>query len=281
MYLVFLLHNRSLICKFSVEKVVAGYLNTNGPFFFSVVVVVFFLRLFQPVFSTLALFRFVLRLSPWQPWQLGTPAKVLPLFYPLGRFERIKANLMGTKLNTPHTFIPGLVWQKQARPFSQFELEVGELGFLIHFVCVSAALYHRGHAAAIFSPKVNTVRCPTFGCCWDSASTVILVPHVFSPSFSFKKILQLKTNGLFICTFAALWDINSCNRSSIVSRSKLPKYRTALFAEGFFFVTYSHESSSESHTGGVVRRAHAGLSSRNQNFYYIQKKTHRNNSRKR
>ena len=185
---------------------------------------------------------------------------------------------MGT--NTPHTFIPGLVWQKQARPFSQFELKVGELGFLIHFVCVSAALYHRGHAAAIFSPKVNTVRCPTFGCCWDSASTVILVPHVFSPSFSFKKILQLKTNGLFICTFAALWDINSCNRSSIVSRSKLPKYRTALFA-GFFFVTYSHESSSESHTGGVVRRAHAGLSSRNQNFYYIQKKTHRNNSRKR
>ena len=49
---------------------------------------------------------------------------------------------MGT--NTPHTCIPGLVWQKQARPFSQFELKVGELGFPIHFVCVSAALYHRG-----------------------------------------------------------------------------------------------------------------------------------------
>ena len=62
---------------------------------------------------------------------------------------------MGT--NTPHTCIPRLVWQKQARRFSQFELKVGELGFPIHFVCVSAALYHRGHAAAIFSPKVNTV----------------------------------------------------------------------------------------------------------------------------
>ena len=49
---------------------------------------------------------------------------------------------MGT--NTPHTCIPGLVWQKQARRFSQFELKVGELGFPIHFVCVSAALYHRG-----------------------------------------------------------------------------------------------------------------------------------------
>ena len=55
---------------------------------------------------------------------------------------------MGT--NTPYTCIPGLVWQKQARRFSQFELKVGELGFPIHIVCVSAALYHRGHAAAIF-----------------------------------------------------------------------------------------------------------------------------------
>ena len=85
-------------------------------------------------------------------------------------------------------------------------------------------------------------------------------PACFSPS-SFKKILQLKMVGFFICTFAALRDINSCNRSSVVSGSKLPTYRTALFTEGFFFVTYSHESSSESHTGGVVRRAHAGLSS--------------------
>ena len=49
---------------------------------------------------------------------------------------------MGT--NTPHTCIPGLVWQKKARRFSQLELKVGELGFPIHFVCVSAALYHRG-----------------------------------------------------------------------------------------------------------------------------------------
>ena len=50
--------------------------------------------------------------------------------------------LMGTY--TPHTCIPGLVWQKQARPFSQFELKVSELGSPIHFVCVSVALYHRG-----------------------------------------------------------------------------------------------------------------------------------------
>ena len=49
---------------------------------------------------------------------------------------------MGT--NTPHTCIPGLVWQKQACRFSQFEVKVGELRFPIHFVCVSAALYHRG-----------------------------------------------------------------------------------------------------------------------------------------
>ena len=49
---------------------------------------------------------------------------------------------MGT--NTPHTCIPGLVWEKQARRCSQFELKVGKLGFPIHFVCVSAALYHRG-----------------------------------------------------------------------------------------------------------------------------------------
>ena len=49
---------------------------------------------------------------------------------------------MGT--NTPHTCIPGLIWQKQARRFSQFELKVGKLRFHIHFVCVSAALYHRG-----------------------------------------------------------------------------------------------------------------------------------------
>ena len=49
---------------------------------------------------------------------------------------------MGT--NTPHTCIDGLTWQKKARRFSQFELKVGKLRFPIHFVCVSAALYHRG-----------------------------------------------------------------------------------------------------------------------------------------
>ena len=41
MYLIFLLHDRSQICKFSVEKVVAGYLNTNMTLF-GVVVLVFF-----------------------------------------------------------------------------------------------------------------------------------------------------------------------------------------------------------------------------------------------
>ena len=56
---------------------------------------------------------------------------------------------MGT--NTPHTCIPGLVWQKQARRLSQFELKVGELRFPIHFVCVSAALYHRGVRGRHFS----------------------------------------------------------------------------------------------------------------------------------
>ena len=60
----------------------------------------------------------------------------------VGRFEHIKTVLMGTI--TPHTCIPGLVWQKRARRFSQFEFKVGELRFPIHFVCVSAALYHRG-----------------------------------------------------------------------------------------------------------------------------------------
>ena len=117
------------------------------------VVILVFLRLFQPYALRLICFALFPRLSPWRPWQLGTPTKVLPLlllFYPLGRFERIKTVLMGT--NTPHTCIPGLVWQRKARRFSQFELKEGELGFPIHFACVSAALYHRGHAAAIFSP---------------------------------------------------------------------------------------------------------------------------------
>ena len=53
---------------------------------------------------------------------------------------------MGT--NIPHTCIPGLVWRKQARRFSQFELKVGALGFPIHFVCVSAALERLGESGA-------------------------------------------------------------------------------------------------------------------------------------
>ena len=41
--------------------------------------------------------------------------------------------------------------KKKARRFSKFELKVGEVGFPIHFECVSAAFYHRGvYAAAIF-----------------------------------------------------------------------------------------------------------------------------------
>ena len=115
----------------------------------------FFYAYSSPYALRLLCFALFPRLSPRQPWQLGTPTKVLPLFYPLGRFERLKTVLMGT--NTPHTCIPGLVWQTKARRFSQFELKVGELGFPIHFLCVSAALYHRGQAAAIFSPLVNTV----------------------------------------------------------------------------------------------------------------------------
>ena len=75
-------------------------------------------------------------------------AKRLSPSWLLGRFERLKVVLMGT--GTPHTWIPGLVWQKQARRFSQFELQVGGLGFPIHFLCVSTALYHRGHTVSIF-----------------------------------------------------------------------------------------------------------------------------------
>ena len=58
MYVVFLLHDRSLICKFSVEKAVAGSLLEYKQTFFGVVVLVF-VRFFQPVCATLALFRFV------------------------------------------------------------------------------------------------------------------------------------------------------------------------------------------------------------------------------
>ena len=148
MYLFFLLHDRSLwFANFLFKKyqVQATWIQTD---LFWCCGTSFFYAYSSPYALRLLCFALFPRLSPWQPWQLGTPAKVLPLFYPLGRLERLKTVLMGT--NTPHTFIPGLVWQKQARRFSQFQLKVGELGFPIHFVCVSAALYHRGHAAAIF-----------------------------------------------------------------------------------------------------------------------------------
>ena len=94
---------------------------------------------------------------------------------------------MGT--NTPHTYIPGLVWQKKARRFSQFELKVGELGFPIHFVCVSAALYHRGYAAAIF-PLGEYGPFLDFSLCFLSFELLCLT--MSSPSdFSFKVKEQL------------------------------------------------------------------------------------------
>ena len=93
---------------------------------------------------------------------------------------------MGT--NIPHTCIPGLVWPKRARRFPQFELKVGELGFPIHFVCVSAALYHRGHAAAIFSSKVNRVH-------WPGTSRISLCLRITLPPLG-----QLSRNRLSIWT---------------------------------------------------------------------------------
>ena len=104
-------------------------------------IIIFFFFCFVFVFPISVLsFKEILYISRWLP---GNPCKIYYYYYyPLGRFERTKTVLMGT--NTPHTCIPGLVWQKQARRSSQFELKVGELGFPIHFVCVSAALYHRG-----------------------------------------------------------------------------------------------------------------------------------------
>ena len=99
--------------------------------FFGVVVLVF-LRLFQPECATLALFRFVSTSFTLTTMAVGNTSEGFAsvLSFALGRFERLKTVLMGT--NTPHTFSPGLVWQKQARRFSQFELKVGELGFPIH-----------------------------------------------------------------------------------------------------------------------------------------------------
>ena len=86
---------------------------------------------------------------------------------------------MGTK--TPHTCIPGLVWQKQARRFSQFELKVGELRFPIHFVCVSAALYHRGVRGRHFPLRW------IWPICAPSAkmSTTVLIFAVYVPAYLF------------------------------------------------------------------------------------------------
>ena len=75
------------------------------------------------------------------------------------------------------------------------------------------------------------------------------------------KDFTLKTFGAFSPNFSALRETNSFTPSSVVSVPKFPTYRTAFFTVGFFFVTNAHESSSDSHAGGVVRRAHAGLSS--------------------
>ena len=113
-------------------KAVAGYTNTNGLF----LVLSYALHLIC--------FRVVLASFTLTTMAVGNTSEgfAFVLSGPLGRFERIKIVLMGT--NTPHTCIPGLVWQKQARRFSQFEFKVGEFRFPIHFVCVSAALYHRG-----------------------------------------------------------------------------------------------------------------------------------------
>ena len=84
---------------------------------------------------------------------------------------------MGT--NTPHTCIPGLVWRKKARRFSQFELKVGELGFPIHFVCVSAALYHRGVRGRHFPLKGALSRYSVIFCAillWGKIMAAVIFP---------------------------------------------------------------------------------------------------------
>ena len=151
MYLFFLLHDRSLwFANFLFKKyqVQATWIQTDlfwccGTSFFTLIPA----RLRYACFVSLCFRVFHLdnHAGSWEHQRRFCLCSI-----PLVEFERLKTVLMGT--NTPHTFIPGLVWQKQARRFSQFELKVGKLGFPIHFVCVSAALYHRGHAAAIFSP---------------------------------------------------------------------------------------------------------------------------------
>ena len=145
MYVVFLLHDRSLICKFSVEKVVAGYLNTSRPF---CVVVLVFVRFFQPVCATLAFFRFVSASFTLTTMAVGNTSEDFASVLSPWSIWALKNSSNGT--NIPHACIPGARLAKTSTSISTFELKVGEFGFLIHFVCVSAALYHRGHAAAIF-----------------------------------------------------------------------------------------------------------------------------------
>ena len=123
---------------------------------------------------------------------------------------------MGT--NIPHTCIPGLVWQKQARRFSQFELKVGELGFPIHFVCVSAALYHRGHAAAIFSPYVNTVH--------------------LSPKDDFDQLINFQGPVISECTYSTSRSLQLIHSSKVESARKIDRnsttYSTSLTDRQFF-----------------------------------------------
>ena len=138
--------------------------------FFGVVVLVF-LRLFrQPVCATLALFP---RLSPWQPWQLGTPTKVLPLFYPLGRFERMKTVLMGTNTCTSHTCIPGLVWQKKHVDFHNLSSKSANSDFPFTLY-VLARHYTTGGTRPPFFPlrwirSIRQVYIPVSACLiWNS-----------------------------------------------------------------------------------------------------------------
>ena len=67
---------------------------------------------------------------------------------------------MGT--NIPHACIPGLVWQKRARRFPQFELKVGELGFPIHFV-------QSGRSVNLRTPSCHGKK----ACCGDAIVRVV------------------------------------------------------------------------------------------------------------
>ena len=123
--LVFLLHDRSLICKFSVEKVVAGSLNTNQPFwccrtrFFTLIPAGRRYACFVPL-----CFR-VFHLDNHGSW--GHQRRFWRLFYYLGGFERIKTVLVGT--NTPHKCIPGLVWQNKHVDFHNLSLKTANSDF--------------------------------------------------------------------------------------------------------------------------------------------------------